>query len=262
MWLRVDNKRVLAATGGQPFDPENPAIIFIHGAGMDRSVWALQTRWFAWRGRSVLAVDLPGHGGSEGPALGSIEAQGEWLLRLMDAAGVSSSALVGHSMGALAALAAAAAGGERVTALALLGVAASMPVHPDLLSASHAGDEIAHDLIVSWGFGQPAHFGANRTPGMWMQGGGKSLLARAPAGHLGIDLEACRVYENAVEAAAAATCPMLVVCGSLDRMTPPEGAKELTKAARDARIITIAEAGHMMMVEKPDETLDALASAL
>ena len=62
MEISVDNKAVFAATGGQPFDPAQPAIVFIHGAGMDHTVWALQTRYFAYRGRGVLAVDLPGHG--------------------------------------------------------------------------------------------------------------------------------------------------------------------------------------------------------
>jgi pimeloyl-ACP methyl ester carboxylesterase len=69
MELQVSGKRVYAATGGKAFDPTLPAIVFLHGAGCDHTVWALQTRWFAWHGRSVLAVDLPSHGRSDGPPL-------------------------------------------------------------------------------------------------------------------------------------------------------------------------------------------------
>ncbi|MBT6286804.1 MAG: alpha/beta fold hydrolase, partial [Rhodospirillaceae bacterium] len=158
MDLQVDGKKVFAATGGKPFDAALPVVIFVHGAGMDHTIWALQTRWFAWHGRSVLAIDLPGHGKSDGPPLESIDEIGTWLVRLVEATGAPSASLVGHSMGALASLSAGATGGERIAALALLGIGAEMPVHPDLLAATKSNDPAAWDLIVSWGFGKPAHF--------------------------------------------------------------------------------------------------------
>ena len=184
MELTVDGKSVFAATGGKPFDPAQPTVIFIHGAGMDHTVWALQTRWFAWHGRSVLAIDLPGHGKSDGPPLETIDEMAAWTGRLIDACGAETVSLVGHSMGSLTALHAA-SGNDRVASMALLGIGAEMPVHPDLLAATRSNDPTAWDLIVSWGFGKPAHFGLNRAPGLWMQGGGRSLLARAPT-HLAV----------------------------------------------------------------------------
>ena len=258
MELAVDGRRVFAATGGAAFDPNLPVVAFVHGAGMDRTVWALQTRWFAWHGCAVLAVDLPGHGGSEGPALVDIESLGGWILRLLERSGASSATLVGHSMGALACLSAGAEGDDRVAAMALLGVGARMPVHPDLLAAARVDDPVARELIVDWGFGQPARFGVNRAPGLWMQGGGRSLLLRAPAGALGSDLAACDAYGSAAEAAARLDCPVLFVVGEGDRMTPPSAAAELAAKVAKARTATIRDAGHMMMIEKPDETLDAL----
>ena len=221
MELTVDGKTVFAATGGRDFDPALPVVIFVHGAGMDHTVWALQTRWFAWHGRSVLAVDLPGHGKSDGPALESIDAMAAWLIRLVDASGAETASLAGHSMGAFVSLAAAAGGQNHVSNIALIGIGAEMPVHPDLLAAARSGDPSAWDLIVSWGFGRPAHFGLNRAPGLWMQGGGRSLLARGPDGVLGNDLTACDAYKGAAEAAARVTCPTLILCGSRDQMTPP-----------------------------------------
>lgn len=266
MELQVDGEKVFAATGGKPFDPAQPVVIFVHGAGMDHTIWALQTRWFAWHERSVLAVDLPGHGKSGGEALTSIDDVGAWLVRLIEATGASSASLVGHSMGALASLAAGAVGGERVAALALLGIGAEMPVHPDLLAATKSNDpaaqSLAADLIVAWGFGKPAHFGLNRAPGMWMQGGGRSLLARGPDDVLGIDMAACDAYKAAPEAAGKVTCPTLFVCGNRDQMTPPRAAAPLAGAISGSQTVVIDGAGHMMMVEKPDETLDALIAAL
>ena len=52
----------------RPFDAAQPTVVFVHGAANDHSVWALQSRYFAHHGCNVLAVDLPGHGRSAGPA--------------------------------------------------------------------------------------------------------------------------------------------------------------------------------------------------
>ncbi len=261
MELRVNGKRVFGTTGGQTFDRVQPALIFVHGAGMDHTVWSLQTRWFAWRGRSVFAVDLPGHGRSEGPPLATIEEQAAWLLELVEAAGNPSITLIGHSMGALASLAAASRpNATKISALALLGIGAEMPVHPDLLHAARDNEATARDFIMSWGFGLPAHFGANPAPGLWMQGGGRSLLSRAKTGVLHIDLAACDAYKTARDAAQGTRCPVLFIVGGSDRMTPPSAAAELAQQVTGSRTVTIANAGHMMMVEKPDETLDALIS--
>src|SRR5437867_10820846 len=126
MLLRVNGSPVFAYTGSRAFDSRLESVVFVHGAGNDHSVWALQSRYFAHHGRNVLAVDLPGHGRTNGNALGSVEAIADWIPAVLDAAGVGSAALVGHSMGALAVLDCAARYPERVTRVALLGPAAPM----------------------------------------------------------------------------------------------------------------------------------------
>ncbi len=262
MELTVEGKSVFAATGGKPFDASLPAVIFIHGAGMDHTIWALQTRWFAWHGYGVLAIDLPGHGKSDGPALESIDDMADWLGRLIGSCGAEKISLVGHSMGSLIALATAAQAGDRLSSLALLGVGAEMPVHPDLLAAAKSNDPAAWDLIVSWGFGRPAHFGLNKAPGMWMHGGGRSLLARAPADVLGIDMAACDVYKGAPDAAARVACPTVIIAGDRDMMTPVKAAMPLTEAIPDSKIVVLKGCGHIMMVERPDDSLDALIDNL
>lgn len=262
MELVVQGRRVFAATGGKPFDPSMPAIVFVHGAGMDHTVWTLQTRYFAYHGRSVLAVDLPGHGRSEGPAPASIEGYADWLATLIAASGSSNAALVGHSMGALISLETAARHPARVRALALLGVAARMPVHPDLLAAADANDPVAIELITAWAFGKPAHVGGNRAPGLWMLGEGKRLLERSAAGLLANDFRACDAYKNATEAAKRVSCPALFVIGAADRMTPPKAAALLAAEIAGAHSVIIPGAGHMAMIEQPDVALDALRKVL
>lgn len=262
MELTVNGKRVYGSTGGREFDPARDPVVFLHGSGMDRTVWQLQTRYFAWHGRSVMAVDLPGHGKSEGPALDSIEAQAEWVADLLDAAGAGKAALVGHSMGAALALETAAAYPDRVCAIALCGVAETMPVHPELLAAGLKGDSHAYDLITSWGFDRKAHIGGHKAPGVWMTGGGLRLLERGRDAVVGTDLAASNAYTGAAAAAAKVRCPVLFVLGERDRMTPPRNARPLIEAIDGAKVETIAGCGHMMMVERPDETLDALRRLL
>lgn len=262
MNLTVAGQPVHAATGGRPFDAAKPAVVFLHGAGMDHTVWVLQTRWFAYHGWSVLAVDLPGHGGSGGAPLPSIAAIADWVPALLDAAGIAKATLIGHSMGALAALDCAARHPDRVAGVALLGIAAKMPVHPDLLAAAERNDPVAWQLICDWGHGPSGHRGGHRAPGLWMLGGAERLLARSHPGALSIDLLACNAYADAEARAPQVQCPALFVLGSLDRMTPAKAGQALAAKVAKVEVVTLAGAGHMMMIEKPDDTLDALKANL
>ena len=258
MDFSIDRQAAFAATGGRSLDPALPTVLFIHGAGMDHTVWALQTRYFAHHARTVLAVDLPGHGRSGGALLHAIADMASWIVRMLDAAAVPNAALVGHSMGALIALEAAAAAPARVRALALLGVAERMPVHGDLQAAADDNRRLAPELVSSWGHGRSGHLGGNPAPGLWMMGGSLQLLERAPAGALAADLAACNAYDGALAAGARVACPTLLLLGALDRMTPPAKAKPLADAIKAARTIILPAAGHMLMSERPDAVIDAL----
>jgi pimeloyl-ACP methyl ester carboxylesterase len=114
MMIDVNGAPVYCYSGGKAFDAAQPTIVFLHGAQNDHSVWALQSRYFAWHGWNVLALDLPGHGLSGGEALATVEGMADWLLALLDAAGAGQALLVGHSMGSLIALEAAHRAPERV----------------------------------------------------------------------------------------------------------------------------------------------------
>ncbi len=262
MEITVDGRKAFIFTNGRDFAPEKPTILFVHGAGMDHSVWTLQARYFAHHGANALAVDLPGHGRSEGPPLATIEAMADWVAALANTLVTEPVALVGHSMGALICLEAAARHRDSVKHLALLGPAPAMPVHPGLLEAAEADKPLAAELVSSWGHGPAGHIGGNRAPGGWLMGHALKLLAKAAPGVLHNDLAACNAYERGLAAAGDTTCPVLVVAGSYDRMTPPKQAAKLVAAMSDARLVTIEGSGHLMLVEKPDATLNALIDAL
>jgi pimeloyl-ACP methyl ester carboxylesterase len=260
MMVDFDHQTAFAATGGRPFDRNLPVVLLLHGAGMDRTVWSLQARYLAHHGRGVLALDLPGHGKTPGLPLGSIPEMADWVAGLLDRMEIAQAAVVGHSMGALIALDLAARRPERLRALALLGVAERMPVHPDLQAAAERNEELAAELITSWGHGRRGQVGGHPAPGLWMAGSAIRLIDRSAGSVLATDLAACNAYGEAQARAAAIRCPTLFLLGAADRMTPAAKAKPLIDAVAAARVVTLPTAGHMMMTEQPDAVTDALCA--
>jgi pimeloyl-ACP methyl ester carboxylesterase len=258
MRLIVDGNETFAGTGGRDFDPALPAVVFLHGAGLDHSVWALLARSFAHRGFAVLAPALPGHGRSAGAPLSSIAAMADWTVALIKAAGARGARLVGHSMGALVALETAARHPEKVTGLDLIAIAAPMRVSDDLLSAAKANDHAAVDMMSIWGHGHRATLGGSEAPGLWMLGGGERLLERAHTGVIFADLAACNDYRDGLAAAAKVSVPAAVILGSRDVMTPAKGGRALADAIKTCRVTVLEGAGHMLMSERPNEVLAAL----
>lgn len=262
MYLTVDKQRIYAYTANHAFDGAKPTVVFIHGAANDHSVWALQSRYFAYHGWNALAIDLPGHGKSAGKPFDSVAEAADWIVRLLDAAGAKQAALVGHSMGSLIALEAAARAPARVTKLALVGIAVPMPVSEPLLAASKANDHLAYDMINVFSHSAPAQIGGNRVPGLWMMGNAMRLMERSAPGALYADFSACNGYAGGVEAAQKTACPVALILGKRDLMTPVKAAQALIAALPKANVVALDGAGHALMAEKPDEVLDALIAHL
>ena len=271
MLVDVNATPAYAYTGGRPFDSLLPVVVFVHGAEHDHSVWALQSRYLAHHGFAVLALDLPGHGRSAGAALGSVEAIADWLLALLDAAGVARATLVGHSMGSLVALEAAARAPHRIERVALVAVAYPMKVSDALLEAARDDEPRALDMINFW-----SHSTINARPGAPAPGfsifvQNRRLMERQRPGVLLTDFAACNAYASGFERADAIACPVLFVLGQRDSMTPTRQARELIERCRAAAahgglpeptVVEIPDCGHSIMAERPDALLSALRDFL
>jgi pimeloyl-ACP methyl ester carboxylesterase len=259
-----------AYTGGKPLDPTLPCVVFCHGALHDHSVWTLLARWCAHHGHSALAVDLPGHGRSPGPMPDSVEASADWLLALLAAAGVRSQAtLVGHSMGSLIALEAAARAPDLVQRLVMVGTAYPMKVSQALLDTARDAPLKAIDMVNAFSISTLAAKPSFPGPGMWLHGSNRALMRRVLAGPnakgcainlFHHDFSVCDRYANALAAAAQVRCPVTMVLGAQDQMTPPRSTREIA-AALKASIVTL-NSGHSLPAEDPEGLLAALAQAL
>jgi pimeloyl-ACP methyl ester carboxylesterase len=269
MQLQVNGRAAYAYTGGRPFDAALPCVVFLHGALHDHSVWTLLARWAAHHGHAVLALDEPGHGRSDGPPLPDVESIADWTFAVLDAAGVAQATLVGHSMGSLIALEAAARAPERVRRLVMIGTAYPMKVSEALLGAARDTPLAAIDMVNAFSFSSTAAKPSCPGPGTWLHGANRELMRRTLAGAAGRDAEGnlfvhdfgvCDRYVNGLQAAAQVRCPVHLVLGERDQMTPPKAAAELARVLK-ARVTTLP-GGHALMHELPDGVLAALRTSL
>lgn len=262
MKFLVDHQEAYAYTGGKTFDPALPCVVFIHGALNDHSVWTLLARWCAHHGYGVLAVDLPGHGRSGGAPLASVEALGQWLHRLLDAAGVSKAVLVGHSMGSLIALEAA----GRASALVMVGTAYPMKVSEALLTTARDKPEAAMAMVTAFSHSLASAKPSYPGPGTWLRGSSMALMRRLQRRQTAVnlfenDFQVCDRYTGGEAAAARVACPVHFILGALDQMTSPKQTA-LLASLLGARVHTLPAAGHALMAEAPDAVLAAMRAAL
>ncbi|MEB0013289.1 alpha/beta hydrolase [Glaciimonas sp. Gout2] len=281
MLINVQGHDAYCYTGGKPFDATLPTAVFIHGAQNDHSVWILQTRYFAHHGFSVLAVDLPGHGRSQGAPLTTVESMSDWLLALLKAANVTKALLVGHSMGSLIALETAGRTPSSVLigGIAMVASAYPMKVSEVLLEAANSDQPTAIAMVNKWSHASFVQKPSNPGPGFYVLGGSQRLMEHiatrdernvAKATDLPstenirsgdtvfyTDFMTCNTYQHGDAAASAIRCPALFLLGKRDAMTPPKAAKTIISNIPHAKVALI-DSGHALMAEQPDAVLDEL----
>ena len=264
MILNINGFRSYCYTGGKPFNPALPTVVFIHGAQNDHSVWALQSRYFAHHGFSVLAVDLPGHGRSKGEALKSVAEMAEWIIAVLDAAGAQNAMLFGHSMGSLIALEVCSINATRINKLALIAIAYPMKVSDTLLNAARDEEQLAIDMVNIWQHSSIAQKPSCPGPGFYVMGGSQRLMQRIskinPDKVFFTDFTACNTYSHGEQAASEVQCPTLFVLAKNDMMTPPKASTAISKVITNSKVKIIENCGHSIMSEQPDALLSELFS--
>ena len=258
MYFDVNGKSAFATTGGKQFDKLKPAVIFLHGSGLDHTFWGLHSRFFAFRKYSVLVPDLPGHTHSDGPPLPSIELMADWLNDAVEALGADNISIVGHSQGCLVALEFASRYKNKLKSVSFVASGLATPVNPALIEAAENKPESAIDMMLAWGFGSAGYLHQGPIPGNSMVAGGLKVMGGNVPGALATDLKACDAYKNGKAAAAAIDCPVQVILAGKDRMAPRKAGMELVLHLNSPELHIIEESGHMVPLEAPDQTRQLL----
>lgn len=259
MYITLDGTDYYAYTGTHTPDPGRETVVFMHGASMDHTVWAHQSRYFAYHGFNVLALDLPGHKFSGGELLDCVEDMAAWLNRVVDTLESRHVHLVGHSMGALVTLEAAASfrgGNHELKSLSLVGFCFPMVVTPALMDAARDNPSAAYAMMTEWS--HTSRIGGEPVPGFWSAGMQMSMMENSPPGSVYSNLQACHNYAAGKEAFDRIDCPILFISGQRDKMAPAKLAVREASRNEKAEIVLIPGGGHNIMSESPDGVLDCL----
>ena len=249
---------VYVYTGGEQHATGQPFICFIHGASMDHTVWTLFARYWAKRGYNIASIDLPGHGQSSGEPPETIEASAEIVCQLMGKLSQGSGVhWVGHSMGSLVALECARRTENSIN-LVMLGTGYPMKVGKPLLDSSKANEQMAIDIVSLFGHSFGSQLGGNPVAGVHAQTLAERLMEQAGDNVMYKDMYACHTYDQGEQAAAEVSCPVGLILGELDMMTPVRAAESLINKFSQPEVIRLSDCGHMMMSEKPELTHRAL----
>ncbi len=232
-------------------DLEAPGIpvIFCHGSGGRHHHWVYQIRGLRGEEIKPLAVDLPGHGKSEGSPLESIENYRDWLGYFAEAAGLAKFVVAGHSMGGAIALAYALEYPEQISGLILVGSGGRLRVLPALLEALKAGT--VPSTFADYLYGPYT--------GEKLIKEGKKDIAETAASLYYTDLSACDNFD-VMEELPRIDQQVLIICGSEDRLTPVKYSTYLQQKLPKAELVIIDGAGHMVMLEKPEAVNSAICA--
>jgi pimeloyl-ACP methyl ester carboxylesterase len=196
-------------------------------------------------------MDLPGHGQSDGIGRDRVEDYVDDVLAFMGAVGLNSAVWVGHSMGGAISLHAAIRHPGRVLGLGLVASGARLRVDQSLLN--HAAREATFGAALKL-IGERS-FSERSDPRLKQLALQRMDQIRSTVLHG--DLLACQAFDVSARVREVRV-PCLIVCGADDRMTPPRYSEFLHSEIPSSELLVIRDAGHMVMLEKPEQTGSAI----
>lgn len=215
-------------------------LLLVHGAGGNHLLWEEQVHALALN-RQVIAVDLPGHGKSEGTAFSTISAYAEWIEECIDAFfGNRKIVLGGHSMGGAIAQVASLYFPEKLAGVLLIHTGAKLKVRPEVISSLSEGIRERKSFLAAF---SPK---TRRSIIDLID----SDLELTPAESRFQDYMACDAFDLREEISRI-DLPVLVVGGEDDAVTPPKFSFYLHDKIRRSKLAMIADAGHYAMCEQP-----------
>ena len=253
MNLLVNNNKVFTMNTGETFDSQKQSIILLHGSGQSHIVWSLTAEYLTDQKYNVFALDLPGHGNSEGESLKSIEDMAEWLNKVILNLNIKDFLLVGHSQGCLVALEYAYNYSSGLKKIIFIAGSYEIPVNKNLIDLALSGDLESLNLMMKWAYGNSKQFiGGNPL---------QKILnsSREVREILAVDLIACNNYKNGIKAVKKIVCPSFFVLGEIDKMVKVEQGKKFAALIPNSKIHIIKNCGHMIMLENAFKMREKIA---
>jgi pimeloyl-ACP methyl ester carboxylesterase len=230
-----------------------PPAVLIHGAGGSQLSWPPQIRRL--NGQRVLAIDLPGHGKSEGAGRQEISEYALDIIAFMKALKLRGAVIVGHSMGSAIALTLAVHYPKQVLGLGLLGSGAILRVAPAILNLTANARTFSNavELVINHSFSGQADSRLKEISIKQMS------EMRAPVLHG--DFLACNAF-NILDDLPRIQTRTLILCGEQDEMTPPKFSEALRDSIPGAQLEIVPGTGHMLMLEQPEAVAKSLEQFL
>jgi pimeloyl-ACP methyl ester carboxylesterase len=228
---------------------ERPPVLVLHGAGGSHLSWPPQIRRLS--GQRVFTLDLPGHGKSEGIGRQDISEYAKSVYEFMKALRLSSAVVVGFSMGSAIALSLALQYRKRVIGLGLIGSGAKLRVAPATLelASSPSSFQTTVETVIENSYSSEIDPRVKELAVEQMSETRQAVLYG--------DFLACDEFE-VMERVNKIQVPTLIITGSADRMTPPNRSEYLRDQIEGAQLHIVGGAGHMVMIERPDEVAELL----
>jgi len=220
-------------------EPED-IILFVHGAGGNHQYWTYQLQYFG-NNHLAMAVDLPGHGQSQGESASDISRYTAFIKEFFERLIGCPFILVGHSMGGAIALDFARRYPERLSGLVLVGTGARLKVLPAILKTFAAGNVFRE--LLNYLYGKDA-------PRQLLDMTRKDMEMVSPKVFFN-DFSACNNFDMQDSLGHIKT-KTLVVAATEDTLAPVKYSEYLHENIPDSKIEIIDQAGHMMMLEQPE----------
>jgi len=246
--FKVGDDNIACWVNPADFGAHSQSLVFLHGSGGNSGAWSEQYS-VLYKSFNIAAVDLPGHGQSEGSGEKEIFAYVLRLKEILEVLQLKRPVLVGHSLGAAIALGFAVKYPQDVSGIVAAGGGLTMPVNPDILDGFAKQPDLILDLMCKFSIAKenrPKLFGPLR-----------ESLGQARLDVVAGDMLACSKFDL-TEETQNIRVPVLAICGKEDKMTPPASSEKIAQGIAGAKCVLIEGAGHMAMLERPQEFNDAL----
>jgi len=217
--------------------------VFIHGAGETHRIWRYQTLAFP----NSVALDLPGHPIGKGSS--TISEYARFVTQTIVERELDQVILVGHSMGGAITIEIALSHADFLVGIVLVGSGARLRVAPVIKDEVRRDYLHAAEVIADYAYSPKSD--------VKLRKGAIQELLEVPADVTYGDFQACDHFDRMNEISDIGL-PTLIVCGEDDLLTPVKYSQYLRDQIGGAQSVMIPDAGHSVMLEKPEELNRAL----